>query len=106
MAFKEDLAAQKAAQRAEDAAATVAISIPPRTSKTAQAEAFLSKRLSYEPVPCKPIQEEGKARGFTPKMIRSAREALSVEVTKGGMKIGWLWNLPREDALSEDGSGK
>jgi hypothetical protein len=68
-------------------------------TRTAKAEAmeFLQAALVGDPVPAAELSRVAHERGLTAKAIRSAREALGVEIERNGFGPGSrsLWSLPR-----------
>ena len=76
--------------RAETAGAEI------RTAK-ADAMEFLRAALVGDPVPAAELSRAAHERGLTAKAIRSAREALGVEIARHGFGPGgrWVWSLPR-----------
>ena len=68
--------------------------------RTAKADAmeFLRAALVGAPVPAAELSRVAHERGLTPKAVRSAREALGVEIERNGFGPGSksLWSLPRE----------
>ena len=67
-------------------------------TRTAKADAmeFLRAALVGAPVPAAELSRVAHERGLTPKAIRSAREALGVEIERNGFGPGSrsLWSLP------------
>ena len=67
-------------------------------TRTAKADAmeFLRAALVGDPVPAAELSRVAHERGLTPKAIRSAREALGVEIARNGFGPGSrsLWSLP------------
>ena len=67
-------------------------------TRTAKADAmeFLRAALVGDPVPATELSRVAHERGLTPKAIRSAREALGVEIERNGFGPGSrsLWSLP------------
>ena len=57
---------------------------------------FLRAALAGDPVPAAELSRVAHERGLTPKAIRSAREALGVEIARNGFGPGSrsLWSLP------------
>ncbi len=57
---------------------------------------FLRAALVGDPVPAAELSRVAHERGLTPKAIRSAREALGVEIERNGFGPGSrsLWSLP------------
>ena len=66
--------------------------------RTAKADAmeFLQAALAGDSVPATEVNRMAHGRGLTPKAIRSAREALGVEIERNGFGPGSrsLWSLP------------
>ena len=67
-------------------------------TRTAKADAmeFLRAVLIGAPVPAAELSRVAYERGLTPKAIRSAREALGVEIARNGFGPGSrsIWSLP------------
>ena len=67
-------------------------------TRTAKADAmeFLRAALVGDSVPAAELSRVAHERGLTPKAIRSAREALGVEIARNGFGPGSrsLWSLP------------
>lgn len=66
----------------------------PKTGKM-EAMEFLKVVLGDGARPVREIMADAKEAGITEKMLRSAREALGMKPTKGGMSDGWIWTLPK-----------
>src|SRR6185369_829156 len=68
-------------------------------TRTAKADAmeFLRAALVGDPVPAAELSRVAHERGLTAKAIRSAREALGVDIARNGFGRGSrsLWSLPR-----------
>jgi hypothetical protein len=66
-----------------------------RTAK-ADAMAFLQAALAGAPVPATQVGRMAHEHGLSPKAVRSAREALGVEIERNGFGPGSrsLWSLP------------
>ena len=68
--------------------------------RTAKADAmeFLQAALAGDPVSATEVSRMAHEHGLTPKAIRSAREALGVEIARNGFGPGSksLWSLSRE----------
>lgn len=66
-------------------------------SKSGKAEAmeFLKEILAGGSRPASEVKAHAHEAGITDKMLRTAREALGLDVTKGGMSEGWIWALPK-----------
>jgi putative DNA primase/helicase len=70
-----------------------------RPGKLDEAKEFLEIVLANGPVPVKEIVEQAKAHGLSRDQLNRAKyEKLQsrIEVKKGGMKDGWLWELKPE----------
>jgi len=69
-------------------------------TRTAKADAmeFLRAALVGAPVPAAELSRVAHERGLTPKVIRSAREALGVKIARNGFgpRSQSLWSLPRD----------
>ena len=69
-------------------------------SRTAKAEAmeFLEAALAEGSVPAAEINRMAREHGLTPKVVRSAREALRVTIERDGFGPGSksLWSLPKD----------
>jgi putative DNA primase/helicase len=83
---------------ANEALAAEAAGTESRTAK-AEAAAFLQSVLAGGPVGAAYVNRMARDHGLTPKVIRSAREALGVKIERDGFGPGSksLWSLP-EDA--------
>jgi hypothetical protein len=81
---------------ANEALAADAASNETRTDK-AEAVEFLVGALAGDPVPAAEINRMGREHGLTPKVIRSARETLGVNIDRDGFGPGSksLWSLPK-----------
>jgi putative DNA primase/helicase len=64
----------------------------------ADAKRFLTDLLADGPLPRKTIKMEADGAGYSWSTIRRAQKALGIEPVKQGMKGGWIWRTPREDA--------
>ncbi len=67
-------------------------------SALAEAKRFLFGQLANGPVPSKTIKADAEEAGHTRATIRRAQKALGIEAVKGGMKGGWLWQMPGQEA--------
>jgi hypothetical protein len=67
----------------------------PRTAKAAAAE-FLQAALAGGPMPAVQVSRLAHEHGLTAKAVRSAREALAVEIERNGFGRGGqsVWSLP------------
>lgn len=68
------------------------------TSALAEAKRFLSDLLAEGPLPSKTIKADTDGAGHTWPTIRRAQKALGIEAVKDGMKGGWLWQMPGQEA--------
>ncbi len=64
----------------------------------AEAKRFLSEQLANGAVPSKTIKADAVEAGHTRATIRRAQKALGIEAVKVGMKGGWLWQMPGQEA--------
>jgi KaiC/GvpD/RAD55 family RecA-like ATPase len=87
--------AEPVAITANAALAADAAGTETRTAK-AEAREFLQAALAAEPVPAAEVNRMAREHGFTPKVVRSAREALGVKVARDGFGRGSksVWSLP------------
>ena len=77
--------------------AAVAAAAGKKSDQQLKVQAFLREMLKDgKPVPQKEIEEAAKAKGFTEKQLRNAREALGIHTDKepGTMTGGWFWQWP------------
>lgn len=58
-----------------------------------QAEAWLRVALKDGPVPSNDVLAQGRANGFTNKMLRKALEAIGGVAQKGSFSGGWYWTM-------------
>lgn len=65
----------------------------------ADAKRFLTDLLEEGPVPSKIIKADAGGAGYSWATIRRAQKALGVEATKEGMKGGWAWQMPTQEAM-------
>jgi hypothetical protein len=65
-------------------------------SAKAEAMEFLREALAKEPMPAADVTKMAREHGLTPKVVRSAREALNVKIERDGFGPGSksLWSLP------------
>lgn len=68
------------------------------TGALAEAKRFLSELLADGPLPSKAIKADADGAGHAWATIRKAQKALGVEAIKDGMKGGWLWQMPGQEA--------
>lgn len=68
------------------------------TGALAEAKRFLSELLADGPLPSKTIKADADGAGHAWATIRKAQQALGVEAVKDGMKGGWLWQKPGQEA--------
>jgi len=64
----------------------------------ADAKRFLSDLLADGPLPTKTIKADADGAGYSWATIRRAQKALGIEPAKEGMKAGWVWRMPGQDA--------
>jgi hypothetical protein len=91
--------AEPVAITANEALAADAAGSETRTAKAEGIE-FLQAALAGGPIPAAEVQRMGREHGLTAKAIRSAREALGVEIARDGFGPGSksLWSLPESTA--------
>jgi hypothetical protein len=77
------------------AADLMAVSDPQEQGDNRDAAEWLEDLLSHGPRYKQDALQEGKQAGFSPKMLRRARERLKVESHKEGFGGGWAWALPK-----------
>lgn len=80
------LAAAAAAQDGED------------TGPRGEAAEFLRSLLADGPVAAKAVRKESEGAGLAWATVRRAADRLGIRRDKAGLKGGWFWTLPREDA--------
>lgn len=71
----------------------LAISSPEETSATRDCAQWLTCMLASGPQAAKKVQSEAGQYGFTPKVLRRARERLGVQPRKADFKEGWVWEM-------------
>jgi putative DNA primase/helicase len=71
-------------------------------SEKSEAIEFLKELLKAGPVAAKNVKKEAADAGFSPKSLRSAREALRIKPEKTGFESGWVWKLPKMPSEVED----
>jgi KaiC/GvpD/RAD55 family RecA-like ATPase len=88
--------AEPVAITANEALAADAVGTETRTAK-AEAMEFLRAALAGGPVEAAEVNRMAREHGLSPKVIRSAREALGVKIERDGFGPGSksLWSLPR-----------
>ena len=66
-------------------------------SKTGKAKAMglLKELLASGSRPAIEIKAHAEEAGITEKALRTARDAVGIKPTKGGMSGGWIWALPK-----------
>ncbi|TXI72668.1 MAG: topoisomerase [Dechloromonas sp.] len=64
----------------------------------ADAKRFLADLLHDGPLPTKTIKADADGAGYSWATIRRAQKALGIEPAKEGMKAGWVWRMPGQDA--------
>ena len=71
-------------------------------SEKSEAIEFLKELLKAGPMAAKDVKKEATDAGFSPKSLRSAREALRIKPEKTGFEGGWAWKLPKMPSEAED----
>ena len=64
----------------------------------ADAKRFLAELLADGPLPTKAIRADADGAGYSWATIRRAQKALGIEPAKEGMKGGWVWRMPIQEA--------
>lgn len=64
----------------------------------ADAKRFLADLLHDGPLPTKTIKADADGAGYSWATIRRAQKALGIEPVKEGMKAGWVWRMPGQEA--------
>jgi len=64
----------------------------------ADAKRFLADLLADRPLPTKTIKADADGAGYSWATIRRAQKALGIEAMKEGMKTGWVWRMPGQEA--------
>lgn len=64
----------------------------------ADAKRFLAELLADGPLPTKTIKADADGAGYSWATIRRAQKALGIEPSKEGMKAGWVWRMPGQEA--------
>jgi hypothetical protein len=59
---------------------------------------FLEDILKNGPVSAHEVKERAEAEGISEASLRRAKKQLRVAASKGGMKNGWVWHIPKNDA--------
>lgn len=59
---------------------------------------FLRDLLAHGPVPTQQIKKDADGSGLSWATVRRAQKAIGAKAKKGGVKDGWSWVLPAEDA--------
>jgi len=59
---------------------------------------FLRELLAHGPVPTQQIKKDADGSGLSWATVRRAQKAIGAKAKKGGVKDGWSWLLPAEDA--------
>jgi putative DNA primase/helicase len=87
---------------ANEALAAEAAGTESRSAK-AEAAAFLQSVLAGGPVGAAYVNRMARDHGLTPKVIRSAREALGVKIERDGFGPGSksLWSLPEDASMPQ-----
>ncbi len=71
---------------------------PEADSDARDAASWLRDLLADGPLPARQIQRDARDYGLTEKQVRRAREKLGIRPHKAGVRDGWTWALPPEDA--------
>lgn len=69
-----------------------------KTSALTDAKRFLSELLADGPLPTKTVIADAEGAGHNEKTIRRAKAEMGVEAVKVGMKDGWIWRMPGQEA--------
>jgi putative DNA primase/helicase len=64
----------------------------------ADVKRFLADLLADGPLPTKTIKADAGGAGYSWATIRRAQKALGIEPVKEGMKAGWVWRMPGQEA--------
>ncbi len=64
----------------------------------ADAKRFLADLLHDGPLPTKTIKADADGAGYSWATIRRAQKALGIDPVKEGMKAGWVWRMPGQEA--------
>lgn len=64
----------------------------------ADAKRFLADLLMDGPQPTKTIKADADGAGYSWTTIRRAQKALGIDAVKEGMKGGWVWRMPGQEA--------
>jgi putative DNA primase/helicase len=64
----------------------------------ADAKQFLAGLLADGPLPTKTIRADSDGAGFSWATIRRAQKGLGIQAVKEGMKGGWVWRMPEQEA--------
>ena len=64
----------------------------------ADAKRFLADLLHDGPLPTKTIKADADGAGYSWATIRRAQKGLGIEPVKEGMKAGWVWRMPGQEA--------
>lgn len=64
----------------------------------ANARRFLTDLLADGPLPTKIVKADADGAGYSWATIRRAKKSLGIEPVKEGMKAGWVWRMPRQEA--------
>lgn len=71
----------------------LAVSSPEETSATRDCAEWLACALANGPQTAKTVQAQADQHGFSPKVLRRARERLGVRTKKTDFSEGWTWSL-------------
>ncbi len=80
---------------------------PEEQGALADAKSFLLTVLEHGPVPPKQIYNDARDAGHAERTIKRAKKDLGIHATKGGMREGWIWQIPAKGAKNtEEGCTK
>ncbi|MDH4229222.1 MAG: AAA family ATPase [Nitrospirota bacterium] len=66
------------------------------------AKAFLEDLLASGPMSPKEVRSEASGAGLSWATIRRAKEELGIRAEKCGMRAGWIWRIPGQEATQEN----
>lgn len=75
---------------------------PEDRSALDNAKEFLCNLLADGPVSSKQIELDAEGAGYAWRTIQRAKNVLGIIARKGGMKEGWLWQLPAKNANDQE----
>lgn len=70
----------------------------------AAARDFLEELLIDGPVSAKEVRAQARSAGIAWATVRRAQDSLGVKTRKGGMKEGWVWELPPKMLTGAEGA--